>query len=411
MVHKTADAIIIGSGTLGTAVSYYLSKAGLGEVIVIERNTIGSGSTSWAASLVNRIRTKTEQIPLVMETCRVIDNLESELNESLGYKRVGCLHLAASDQTHKSLQEIVRLSKVHLVEGEFVSRKDVGRRLPWINPDRVSSAYFMPGDFYLDAYILANAFARAAKFHGTVFMQNTGVSSILAGKGKVTGVKLHDNSVISSPLVINAGGAWANLLSYETGVSLPMAPVRSIYWLTKADSGKFPEDMPITFIPDAMVYTRPEAGSLLFGIRDRESKNFDPRKLPFDYTGYSFISDEAQWNILIEEGKRFKRFFPELYDTPIAHCISGLSTYTVDGRPVIGPCSALEGYYAATGCNGAGLSLAGGYGRLLKEFIFGEDTFVDHKSFLPDRLGLFDPFTEDFGQRCSATRSSKRHGG
>ena len=42
---KTASVLIIGAGVIGTSIAYHLAKLGCRDVIVLEKNYIGSGST------------------------------------------------------------------------------------------------------------------------------------------------------------------------------------------------------------------------------------------------------------------------------------------------------------------------------------------------------------------------------
>ena len=42
---KTADVVIIGGGVVGTATAYYLAKSGRKNVVLLEKNTVCSGST------------------------------------------------------------------------------------------------------------------------------------------------------------------------------------------------------------------------------------------------------------------------------------------------------------------------------------------------------------------------------
>ena len=406
-----ADIIVIGSGTIGTAIAYYLTKYHPGKIILIEKNSLGSGATSWAASLINRIRTKETHIKMVLETYRAIEELEMLLGTSLGAREVGCIHIASSEQSKVYLDHLIALSKQYSVRGEKLLPAEIQHFLPWINKKEVKSGFYMPDDLFIDGYILASSYARMAKNLGASVIQQKEVVEILADNGKVIGVKLDDGSTISTQTVIHAGGAWSNLLLTSHLVKLPMAPVRSVYWLTKPMPVLFPHSMPITFIPDAGVYTRPESGAMLFGIRDMESKNFNPKDLPDEYNGYSFISDEAQWKILLNEGKRFKSFFSDLFETPLIRSVSGLSTYTPDGNPIIGKSKYLDGYYAATGCNGAGIALSGGYGRLIKNMILEEKPFVDCIDFDVDRFNDIDPFSKAFGKLCSVSRAGKRNGG
>ena len=40
---KTAEIVIIGGGAVGSSTAYYLAKSGIKDVVVLEKNTVGSG--------------------------------------------------------------------------------------------------------------------------------------------------------------------------------------------------------------------------------------------------------------------------------------------------------------------------------------------------------------------------------
>lgn len=404
------DVIVIGGGTIGAATAYYLSKQQIGKVALFDKGTIGGGAASWAASLLTQVRAKTDTIPLVQETYRALEALEAELGESIGAKRVGSLQIAGSEKTAASIDNLAEIATQFGIANHWVDAQEVKAMVPWINEGKVLNASFMPDDVFLEAFVLANAYAKAARRNGAALFQDTEVTEIVAENGRVTGVRTQQG-FYAAPFVVDAAGAWSNLLSMPQAIPLPMAPVRSIYWITRPNPALFPSNQPMTVIPDAMAYSRPETGGLLFGIRDRESPFVHPRELPETYNGRQFIESEKHWEILLDEGKEFREFFPGFEDVEIAHCITGVSTYTPDSRFVIGPSPRLEGFYAATGCVGAGVAMSAGFGRVVSELIAGQPPFTDISAFAPTRLGDFDPFSDGFMEQCSAARANKKDGG
>ncbi len=402
------EVIVIGAGTIGCAITYYLAKNGV-KVRLIERNTVGSGNSSLAASLLTKIRSKTAIIPLVEETYRAVDDLNQDLEEELDIQKVGSLHLAASPESINSLDTMLGIADDFEIPHSEIGESDLKEMLPWLKADEIQKASFMPEDAFLDAYVLANAFAKAAKKHGASIQQYTKVEALIKRDGEVVGVKTKDGDLFCN-VVVDAAGAWANLLSIQAGVHLPMAPVRSNYWITAPNPELFSPDQPIVILPDASAYTRPEFGSLLFGLRESNSVHFDPRNLPEDLGGYVFGDPEDQWNILIDKGERFQKFFPEFQDVAIQHYVAGVSTYTPDGMFVLGGMPEVKGFLAATGCSGAGVAVSGGMGRIICELILGVDTFTDIEQFRIDRFGKVDALSHEFRQRCADARSNKKSG-
>ena len=70
-----------------------------------------NAATSRAAALITKIRAKKYFIPLSFETYRVIPEMEKILGESLDIKKVGVMHVAASEQRMTDLKELMSNSR------------------------------------------------------------------------------------------------------------------------------------------------------------------------------------------------------------------------------------------------------------------------------------------------------------
>ncbi|GAA3555086.1 FAD-binding oxidoreductase [Snuella lapsa] len=389
--------------------AYYVSKMGNAEVTLVDRDYIGSGNTAAAASLVTLARAKRPIIPLVMETMAAIEEMEVLLEEPSGVMKVGSVHVVASDASEKSVRNLMEIAKEFGLEHEWITAEEVKERLPWVNISEVRGGAFMKGDCYMESTVLANNYAKAAKICGATIKQYTDVEEILYEANQITGVRTN-NGVINCDIVVDAAGAWSNLLSMQVNEAIPMAPVRSIYWITGRRPDLFNPHQPMAIFPDASTYCRPEGEALLFGIRDRAGLHVDPKTLPNSMHGYNMIKEDESWHILMDEGEKFQEFFPEFHDMEIAHCISGISTYTPDASLTLGKAKNMEGLYVATGCSGAGVATSGGYGRIIAELIYDMPLFTQIDSFSMERFGNFDPFDGVFRQQCANARSNKKEG-
>ena len=410
IILDNVDAIVIGAGTIGSSTAWHLAKRGLKNVVLIDRNTIGSGNTSKAASLMTLVRTKEELIPLIQETYRNIDDIESITGEKTGKNTVGTLHIASSEESVANLEKIVDIANKHQIKNKEISLEEVRSKVPWLDTSTIKKTSFMEDDAYLDAYLLANTFVKAAILEGAKIMQNTEVVELLSENNEIIGV-LTTKGIIKAPIVIDAAGAWSNLLSLQLNIPIPMAPVRSIYWITENIDKLFPQNHPMVVMPDAMAYSRPENGSLLFGLREENSPHFHPNELnPKPNADFLGPKDDA-WGILENYGKDFINYFPKFEETGMKNCITGISTYTPDGYYTVGPFSNFKGFYAATGCAGCGVAGSGGIGRLVAEMVLEVPLFAEASAFRIERFSDFDPLSEKFRQLCSDSRSKKKDGG
>src|SRR5258705_472216 len=94
---KTASAVVIGGGVVGCSIAYNLARRGLADVVVVERETVGSGTTSKAAGGI-RVQFPTEtEIRFSLEAIRVFERFQDEFGVDPGYKKIGYLFLV-SDQ-------------------------------------------------------------------------------------------------------------------------------------------------------------------------------------------------------------------------------------------------------------------------------------------------------------------------
>ena len=277
--------------------------------------------------------------------------------------------------------------------------------VPWLELPRDSEALFMPTDGYVDPYLLSMAYARAARARGVTFRPRTTVDNIAVQDGHAVGVEAGGER-ISGRMVIDAAGAWAALVSGLAGYALPMAPVRSHYWICEPEAA-FGGDHPVTVLPDAAAYTRPETGGLVLGMQEPMSKTFDARDLPGDPAAFSPTAGEDHWQILADGAEALSAFFPSVMTAGFRNYVAGLSAYTPDGSILLGPVPGVSGFLAAAGCCGNGIALSGGIGAVVADLALGNAPAFDIAPFNPGRFGKIEPFGMEFRDRCAAARAAK----
>ncbi len=405
---ERADAIVIGGGIFGCAIAYYYTRNNPGKkIIVFERNEICGAATSRAAALLTRIRAKKDFIPLSLETYHAIAEMEKLLGETLDVKTVGTLHVAATDTSVAELETLMGIATAFNEPATYLDQAAVKAKAPWLKIEEVLKCGFMPQDAYCDPYLLGTFFARCAKMQGAEIRQGVDVGNILLENGNAIGVATSQGNIYGDAVVI-AAGAWSPILAMRAGVGLPMAPVRSQYWISER-SEIFPPASPIVILPDAQAYARPEGGGLLFGIRELQSFATSPANIPNDIRDFSFSGDRGM-NDLAAVIDKLARFFPAVYDVGLKYYIAGFSGYTPDNNLSMGPVQGIEHLFAATGCVGAGISVAGGVGMAFAEMIAGKPNPYDFTNFNLERFGKIDAFSNAWLQQCAIARSRKRSG-
>ena len=388
------DVIIVGGGILGCATAFSLARRKAGRILLIERTTLGAQTTSRAAALITRSRSHTEDRALIAKTRWAMDILQEEYGEDIPFNRVGSLHVAQSSESAAALDVAMRDISEEGVDFNWLSRDQACEKTGWLNLSSFEAAAYVPDDGYVDPYILCAAYARAAKAEGIDILQGEEVIDLTSQQ------VLTKTQVYRCDQVVVTTGPWMNLLMGRA----PLAPVRSQYWITAVHDSIKP-DGPVTVLPDAKAYARPEVGGLLFGIRDDEAVYSSPKDLPKELSGFSFNEDYEGWESLERSIEPFLERCPLLETHEISHYISGPSSYTPDGQFVIG---SMRNVIVAGGACGAGVSISGGVGELVADIVV--QGHATPSRYDPNRFGGLDGFDDDFLLKCAKSRALKRAG-
>jgi sarcosine oxidase, subunit beta len=400
-----AAVVVVGGGVIGCSIAWHLALGGETDVLVLERNELGSGATARAAGLVSRGRLHVETLRMVRRTREAIAELEADCGGSVGFHAVGSLRFAASPEREA---ELAAMDDLLIEHGVVVRQLDAAQACaiaPSIDGTQARRISYVADDGYVDPHRLTQAYGRAARARGVRFRARTAVAGIVHDGRRVLGVDT-DGGRVQADVVVDAAGAWGIELALAMGAPLGTAPVRSHYWITAPDP-TVPRDHPVVYLPDARTYLRPELGGLLIGVQEPRSATFDARGLPPDIAGFAFTGPDEDWSVLIDHAPALRSWIPRLDELALAHYVAGLSTYTPDGRFLLGAAGGIDGFFVASGCCGTGVSASGGIGEAIADLVLDRPPTVDLASFRPDRFGALDPFDPAFRERCAAARAGK----
>ncbi len=126
--------------------------------------------------------------------------------------------------------------------------------------------------------------------------------------------------------------------------------------------------LPVTIVPSVRSYFRKENQSILFGVRDCPGQSLHPDHIPDDVLGFAFPEDENGLDALVDTWPKLVSFWPQIERLGLAHFISGISSYSLDGLPIIGDpifnAKTLKGLTVVSGCSGAGVAYSGGIAKI-----------------------------------------------
>src|SRR6266849_6565903 len=231
-MRSSARAVVIGGGVGGCSVLYWLTKLGWQDVVLVERAELTSGSTFHSAGLVGQLRSSLSLTRMMMNSVDLYRTLGDEVGLETGWREVGSLRLASSEERMEELRRQAGWAKTFGLALELVSAEEAARLFPPVSVEGVLGAAYLPSDGYIDPSQLTFALAEGARRHGAELFTNTRVTGIGVERGRVTGVET-DKGSIETGIVVNAGGMFAAELGRLAGVVVPVIPMEHEYLITR----------------------------------------------------------------------------------------------------------------------------------------------------------------------------------
>jgi glycine cleavage system T protein len=357
-------AVIIGGGVVGCSVAYHLSKLGWSDVVLLERKQLTSGTTWHAAGLIAQLRATANMTKLAKYSQELYGSLEAETEVATGFKRVGSISVALTDERYEELKRGASMARSFGVEVETISVAEAARRHPLLNTDGVVGAIYLPKDGQGDPANIALALAKGARNRGVKIFENLKVTGITKTRGRVTGVTT-DQGAIEAEIVINCAGMWGREVGQMAGVSLPLQACEHFYIVTEA-SPDVPRNLPVLRVPDECAYYKEDAGKILLGAFEPVAKPWALDGIPANFCFDQIPEDFDHFAPILE--KATKRM-PMLEKVGIHTFFNGPESFTHDDRYLLGEAPELKNFYVACGFNSIGIQSAGGAGMALAQWI------------------------------------------
>ena len=371
---QTADVVIVGGGIVGSSIAWHLTHAGCKNVLVIERESSqGKGSTGKSMGGVRAQFSTPVNIQMSLYSIPFYARFEEVVGYPADYRSQGYLFLATKDSHLAYLRDnFERQKELGLTTARLLSADEIRNMLPQLRSDDVLGGSFCSTDGFVDPYSVMNGFMTSATEHGATLWKKTEVTGITPDKADQHGAFMVETTRgrVSTPIVVNAGGAWSAQLAKFIGIDLPVEPLRRMLVPSEPFSD-FPHSSPMVIDMSTGFHFRPEGRGFLLAWND-------PEETPGYKTDFepAFIE-----KILIHAANRV----PAFENLPInpKRAWAGLYEMTPDHHCILGPVAAVPGFFLANGFSGHGVMHSPATGKILADLILqGKTSVVDDVSVL-----------------------------
>ena len=368
IIQDKAKVVIIGGGVIGCSVAYHLSKLGWSDVVLLERKQLTSGTTWHAAGLIGQLRASANMTKLAKYTQELYFDLEKETGVSTGFKRVGSISVALTNERMEELKRSAAMARAFGVDVEEISPREIQKRYPHINLERVVGGVFLGKDGQGDPANIALALAKGARQLGAKIHERVTVKKVFKNQNKVIGLEWIDQNGdrghIACEEIVNCAGMWGHSVGKMLGANIPLHACEHFYIVTEPIAEL--TQLPVLRVPDECAYYKEDAGKMLLGA-------FEPNAKPW---GMSGISDDFEFDQLPEDFEHFEPILemainrlPMLEKAGIHTFFNGPESFTPDDAYHLGRTPEMENVWVAAGFNSIGIQSAGGAGMALAQWM------------------------------------------
>ena len=341
---NTADAVVVGGGTIGAWCAYFLRRSGLARVVLVEKRTLGQGASSRAAGVVRTQGGTPWAVQLGEWSRNFYLRQHDELGIDSGFTPQGYLLPCFTPADVAAARDRMAMQNALGLSVGWLQPAEVDALNPTLAPGRTLGGTFCEQDGYLTPPRNVTAYAVALATSGVQVRERVSFTGLSTDGDTVTGVQTSAGP-ISAPVVVLTGGPELAEVAGLAGIKVPVGGVRHQVAVTERHPDLHPSRLPMVFDVSAGLYWRPEEGGLLFGMSN-----------PDEPPGPATCLDEPY---LAKMRKRLADLVPVTAGLGLRRVWAATIDYTPDHLPIIGP-ARVKG----STLNGITLVSAGGAGMM-----------------------------------------------
>jgi len=339
-VAGAADAVVVGGGTVGAWCAYFLRKAGLARVVLVEKGLLGQGASSRAAGVVRMQGGTPEAVRLGQWSRRFYLGQRDELGTDSGFTEQGYLLPCFTPADVTAARERMAMQSALGVPVRWLDPDEVDAVNPTLAPGQTLGGTFCAQDGFIRPPRNVAAYTVALNRSGVEVAEGVAFGGLASGRGG-SGIEVQTSQGrIQARLVVLTGGPQLAAVGALAGIAIPAGGVRHQVAVTERHPDLAASRVPMVFDLAAGLYWRPEEGGLLFGMSNPDEPPGDNREVDEGY--------------LAKMRARLADLVPVTAGLGLRRIWAATIDYTPDHLPIIGPAPGLPGVTVAC-AGGAGM--------------------------------------------------------
>ena len=340
------DVIVIGGGIAGVSLGYELASDR--RVTLLEQeSTLAFHTTGRSAALfLETYGNSTIRALTTASRAFLVDPPDYVRSELLAPRPL--LQFAATgrgDALEATYADISRLTP----DAQLVSPADARTFFPPLRTELIDCALYEPHSMEVDVHALHQGFVRGLRDRGGQIHTGAGVTQLRRVDG-LWHVHTTDGSVHTAPLIVDAAGAWADVVGALAGAApIGLVPMRRSVFMVGAPDDLDTANLATLSDMDEKFYIKPEGAQLLCSPADETATEPSDAR-PDELEIARAFDDIAEATTLTARHVRSSW--------------AGLRSFVPDRTPVVGFDPEVEGFFWCAGQGGYGIQTCAALARV-----------------------------------------------
>ncbi|MCF7886437.1 MAG: FAD-binding oxidoreductase [Candidatus Marinimicrobia bacterium] len=360
------DIIIIGAGSIGVPLSYYLARKNV-SVAVIEKNcSVGRGQNRAAIGGIRATHSNPAKIKICQRTIDIISRMDEEYGFDVDWYKGGYLFAVYTEKHEQELRKLLEFQKHYHLNINWIKPAQVERIIPGINSAGLRGGTYSPDDGSASPLKVIDAYYKLALDTGVDFYFKEEVIDFELNNDQIETIITEQNEY-SADLVINAAGGNARDIGSLVNTDIPVYP--------DSHEGGITEPVKRFFDPMLIDLREGSISANYYFYQNVEGQ------IVFCMTPNPKIPGKDTYctsEFLPEVIRRMIDLYPRLRNIRVRRTWRGLYPMTPDGFPIVGFDPKVKNLFLTVGMCGHGFMLGPGLGDILAEVLIdSSDAYQD----------------------------------
>ncbi len=262
---ERVDAVVVGGGIVGCAAAYYLARAGVARVLLVEADVHGAGATGGSFGGVRQQFAHPLEIEFSRRGLAFWKTVEATLGSPCAFHQDGYLLVTGDEGVAAGLtkaaetQRACGLPNVHILGPDRISEV-----VPWLVTDGLVCGSWSPDDGHVMPMDGVFAFVKSARALGVRFREHWKVERVERGDGcwRVVGPQ-----TVEAKYVLIAAGVRTRELLRPHGVDIDIREIT--YYAALTESAFVGQRVPMIIDVDSGLCVEREGDQLLLAMLSR----------------------------------------------------------------------------------------------------------------------------------------------